>query len=428
MAFSNAWDATSPTWSRIDDPLIPALGHTGVTAAAKSHAVYSWESHRGRAYELDKTQAGTATIKLWDTTGLFDPTGSGPYSAAIGPMKRMAINVQNPHTKTYNDIFVGYVESWEWSIDTAQKLMEVTIGCVDGFEPLTRAETVPDSTGKTVYVGQQVKSRIGAALDEANWPLLLRNLNTGNVVLLSSVYDPQTQLLSVIQDAADAEFPGVANFFIDMHGNAAFRGRQPRFDPNNYPHQVDFYSVGDANAAQTFGIAPISDITWNLDNKNIYNAVLCYPYGTKQRQIASQLVTDSFSIDTYGPRFYSLPDLIIASSIINSCDGLTECLNYAAYYVNNYKDQSQRISNLVFKTVSPDGSIPSNKLWLLLTQVEIGDIIQVFMTNPGGGGFTNTHFFVEGIHNVVNPLNESYPDWTMTLDVSPRAWFTTPIG
>jgi hypothetical protein len=56
----------------------------------------------------------------------------------------------------------------------------------------------------------------------------------------------------------------------------------------------------------------------------------------------------------------------------------------------------------------------------------------VFTRNPGGGGFsketdgmTLSQFFVEGISNTVNPLTENYPDWTVSLDVSPRQWYTT---
>ena len=38
-------------------------------------------------------------------------------------------------------------------------------------------------------------------------------------------------ILNVIHDAADAEWPGVANFYIDRYGVVCFHGRNARFDP-----------------------------------------------------------------------------------------------------------------------------------------------------------------------------------------------------
>lgn len=435
-AFSDAWNEPSPVWTRLDDPSVPSLSDPAAIGDP-AHSVFSWQTDRGRAYELDKTQTGTGTVKMYDTSGLFIPGGASPYAAGIGPMRRFTINVLNPFTKAYSDVFGGFIESWDWSITTEKNLMTATIGLVDGFEPFTRAEVVPGASGTYDLPGQLVDDRIRTLYADAGlaWPDLLTNINSGNVWVQGHQYQPETSMLACMQDAADAEFPGVANLYMDRHGNLAFRGRLPRFTPTAYPNQVKFWSCGDAEAADTFGYAPISDITWNLDQKNLINACLCYPAGLQPTLIPAQLslASDfgSSSIADFGPRVKSLTDLLVLSGIPDTIPATTVCKQYADYYVQNYDNFVQRISSLVFKTVDPNGGTPNAALWNMLCNIEIGDVISVYTTWPGGGGFNPNgpgfpnQFFVEGIHNVVNPLNAGYPDWTMSLDVSPRAWFAS---
>jgi hypothetical protein len=62
--------------------------------------------------------------------------------------------------------------------------------------------------------------------------------------------------------------------------------------------------------------------------------------------------------------------------------------------------------------------------WNLLSLIEIGDQVSLTVGSPGGGGFTDEGFFVEGIHEQVQPLGADYDDVTLTLDLSPQAYFT----
>lgn len=456
IAFGQNAFTTTPTWTRIDDPHVLAFGYNAGTG--NTHNVKSWTTDRGRAYELDKTQTGTATIVIEDLTGLFDPTNpSGPFYGKITPMMRARINVQNPVNNGYYDIFTGFVESWNWSMEQNESIMHCTINLVDGFEPLTRGEIQVDSTGYAPYGGGPANTvrpidRIGTLLDDAGWPTVTenpdhpqwRNLNTGNCYMQQTTYSPQTSFLSAIQDAADAEFPGVANFFMSKAGAATFYGRYPRFQPTNYPNDVAFWQVGDKGGADSQGAARIYDIQWNLDQKNLINACLCYDYGLDPTLLSTsakggpstsaQFFVNLDSVKAYGVRSLSLPDLIIdrqpAGTGISSQPSLTGaqvCVVYAQYYVDNYKLPQLRISNLEFHA----RGVGDSQQWAFLTGVEIGDILTVFTSNPGGGGFGKqtdneglvSQFFVEGIHNVVNPNTQSVPDWVMTLDVSPRAWF-----
>lgn len=447
----DAYD-TDAVFTRIDDPLAPGLAWSGTS----TRSVKSWSSDRGRAYELDKTQTGTAQIVLLDDTGIFDSTNAdGPLYGKITPMMQAKINVLNPADLSYHDIFTGFVESWEWTFaDASETIMVVTIGLVDGFEPLTRGELQPQSTGVTLIPGDissaACQNNLNKILDFAGWPRdglpgpssSWRNLNTGNVRLKDVTYNPQTSFLAAMQDIADAEFPGVANIFINKKGAVTFYGRYPRFQPSNYPEDVDLWQAADKpGLAPADGAALIADITWALDSKNLINASLCMPFGIAQSAILGQLVTDPGSVAKYGIRTLSLPDLIVDGQ--NAGGGISPqpsatanevCVFYAQYYVDNYAEPELRISKLEFHSRNAGDS----QTWGLIMGVEIGDLISVWTSNPGGGGFGKetfgegviSQFFVEGIHNVVaGQLHTNVPDWTMALDVSPRAWFATaPFG
>jgi hypothetical protein len=411
--------------------------------------VSAWTIDRGRTYELDKTQAGTSTFTLIDTTGRFDPTNtSSPYYGNIGPMRQFKLSVVNPVNQQNIDLFTGYIEAWNYSMDTAEKMMTIEVDAVDGFEPLSRAELPPDSTGTTVLggdaTGSACQTRIIYLLNTYygwngstafGWPTYLRKINTGNVTLMQTVYNPGTSLLSAIQDTADAEFPGVANVFMNKAGQVTFYGRQPRFNPTGFPQDVTFWTVGDKNAVNTFGGAPIHDIAWNLDQKNLINAAQAWPEGIAQSAIASQLYVSPSSILAYGNRLQTMPNLQTGGSDAfatpASLTAAQECQLFSWYYAYNYNKPVQRISKLEFVTEDPT-TTSGAALWNFMLGVEIGDILTVSTTNPGGGGFGKQtdgfavdQFFVEGIHYQAVPLQGGFPQITMNLDVSPRAWFGT---
>ncbi len=95
---------------------------------------------RGRQYELDQLQAGTATLKLRNNTGDFDPTnGASPYAPNVipyVPFRRLA----TWNGSTY-PVITGYVERWpqEWS-ETRYGVSPAT--AVDTLAPLA-AITLP---------------------------------------------------------------------------------------------------------------------------------------------------------------------------------------------------------------------------------------------------------------------------------------------
>lgn len=400
-----------------------------------------WKIDRGRSYELDKTATGTASIDVVDTEGLLDPTNStSPLFGTVLPMKQTAIALQNPITNAWSTRFRGYVDQYSYTVDISEKTMTTSISCVDLMELLANTEVIPGgygttppagSEGNAFYASQRVDDRIRAALSDARIPTSLwGRIFTGNVDVQDTVYAPRSQILSVIQDAADAEFPGLANFFIDANGNAVFHGRLARENPTNPQYGIQHWYAGDTAAcvANPSTYAPISSLQFDQDAKKIYNAVLATPQGVASTDIAGQEASDATSIGEYGTRSISFENLITLGHVAPNTDtALVETKKYASYYVDNYAQPQTRISQVTFRAIAP-GAPYAAQLWDILCGVEISDLMTITTTHPGGGGFSAVDHFVEGIHYDVDNLGVIVPNVTLTLDLSPRAYYNVNPG
>ena len=91
--------------------------------------------------------------------------------------------------------------------------------------------------------------------------------------------------------------------------------------------------------------------------------------------------------------------------------------------MTNYKDPAPRLSRLVFKSRSPADPW-AGALWNHLCKCEISDLLTLKTTHPGGGGFSQD-FYVEGLHYTGRPGTPTVPIVELSLDVSPRAHYTT---
>ena len=97
-------------------------------------------------------------------------------------------------------------------------------------------------------------------------------------------------------------------------------------------------------------------------------------------------------------------------------------MRFAQYYAINYAEPKNRVWVWGFASMRPEQPHAA-ATWDLLSQVEIADLISITVASPGGGGFDDEAFFVEGIHETVTPLNPDYDLVRLTLDLSPQAYF-----
>ncbi len=420
IAFDDATLEPDPTWTSLYDYHSDGLRVKRVTV------------DRGRAFELDKTQPGTMTIEIQDANGLLDVTNpSSPFYGSgvtkIDPLKQIAFFLTDPVADVEASLFRGFIESIQTVMDVSMKYMTHTITCVDALDTLGNAEVVPDpTTGNATYLAADVngaQTRILAALADAGWPSGLATIFTGNVKVQETVYAPRDQILQVLMDAADGEFPGVANVFVSKDGIVTFHGRLARFNPTDTHYGINTWQVGDGAAvdADPTTVVQIATLEFDRDKANIFNAVLATPQNIEDADIAGQLVTDTGSIGQYGVRSKSFENLITEGGEVDGNDANAETKLFATYYKDNYAVPRNRVSRLSF-TVPRKASPNRPAWWNFVCNVEISDRAHLKTTHRGGGGF-DEYFFVEGVHVEATPLKNDYPQLNVDLDVSPAAYY-----
>ena len=363
------------------------------------------------------------------------------------PGKQAGIALVNPTTSTSFPLFRGFVEAWNYKLADTEQWFELELQLVDGFALLSRAELrvgidgllpVPAASQGNIVYGETlgtVADRINAILGDVGWPGGLRDVFTGNVRVGPKAYAPGTSALDALWDAADAEFPGVANLWMSKTGNLTFRGRQARFRPDVAGYGIHKRTVADpANRAGHTDWVPVAELEWVNGLDNLYNSASATPQGIgtgstwKQWQPtaaeqAAQTVKDDTSIAAYGLSSITFDNLQTIAGIATGNNSQVEAKGFATYYVQNYAQPAPRLSRLVFKSRSPTDPW-AGALWNHLCKCEISDLLTLKTTHPGGGGFSQD-FYVEGLHYTGRPGTPTVPIVELSLDVSPRAHYTT---
>lgn len=408
--------------------------------------VSEWSIDRGRSYELDENSPGTATVTLIDTTGELDPTAAVyPFE----PMTPAAIALRNPVLGTDHTIFRGHVSRLSYDLYQNEHYATVTVELVDGLDRLAAMEMYGGQGGVSewgdfpvtgldadisFYADDQSNAcgtRINKILDQAGWPNGLREVFSGNVSLQAGLYSFRTPVMTVLQDTADAEMPGVANTYVQKDGRFTFHGRLARFHPEDANYHISTWRCGDmAAVAADSTRAVIFELAYDRDSEKVINSAMATPQNIPESRINDMRMEDAGSIATYGTRAISFenlltagdPDVGLGYGYTTAADAAT--FKFSEYYVNNMSTPRNRVNKITFKRVGPTNQYAA-ALWRLMCNVDISDIIRLKTTHHGGVGGFDEDFFVEGLHYTANPLAADYPDVELTLDVSPRAYYDT---
>jgi hypothetical protein len=305
-----------------DDVIIPTVDLTP--------DVYSIAIRRGRNIMKDQYEAGTATVRVLDPQGFFNPQNpSSPYFGYLVPLRKLRISATTDTAEYF--LFSGYVNDYRYTFPVGQETAYVDILCSDAFRlfQMANVATIAD-TG----AGQDTGTRINKILDDVLFPNSMRLISTGDTTCLA---DPAT-LRTSLEAIKNAEFSeGLGAFFMSPDGTAVYKSRS----------EVTA-TLGDTAIEfnQTTGI-PYKAVKYNFDDKLIINSVVFNRVGGTAQNVFSQ-----DSIDRFFPHSLTQENLVAEDD--------AQVLGIAQNYVNTRKETTIRIDEMTVDLQDP--AVPTDTL------------------------------------------------------------------
>lgn len=349
---------------RLNDPVKGKLNNTSYRLAGPifydvTDRVTSVSVKRGKNRQLERYNAGQATVVLNNEDRLFDPLNTASiFYGNIIPRRQIRIN-----SGGYNQ-FVGLIEDWNYDYDVSGK-STAQIVSADGFTLLAQQSLTAGTA-----TAQTTGARINAVLSMPSvaWPLEDRNVDTGLAALGADVWSASDNALTYLQEVEASE---QGQFFIDRDGYARFVNGG--VTPTSGLSAVLFSDAGDG--------VPYTGAQVSYGTELLFNTVsVTYPAGTATAaNVASQ--------NLYGITTTSVDTLLQTS---------TAAENLALFWVNKYGDPEYRFDAV---TVALEGLTDAQKIDVL--QLDLGQIVQVKFTPNQVGDVIERYAQVIGIqHNV----------------------------
>lgn len=331
-------------------------------------------TRRGRNLLQDNYESGSATIRVVDPDGDFNPQNTAsPYYGLLQPLRK--IQASAIYSGTTYGLFGGYITEYRYTYPTGQETGYVTFICYDAFR-LMYNSNVTTVTGGTA--GQTTAQRVQSILTMIAWPPAFTSIGTGAT---TCVADPGTTR-TVLEAIQTAEFTEQGAFYIDENGVATFKGRQ---------YVYDAQAASPTVFNQTGGIS-YAGITFALDDKTIVNKATVTRIGG-----TAQTYSDATSIAQYFTRSITATDMLMQTDPV--------ALSLATAYVDSRKETSIRIETITLDLMTPSYSAG------ITAALSLDFFNTVDITNEQPGGSTiQKKLQVQGIAHNITPNT-----WSTTL-------------
>jgi len=324
----------------LDNPDYRLAGPIWIDITSKVAAV---NIKRGKNRELERYNAGNASIVLHNEDRTFDPlNGSSPYAGNIIP--RRAVRVS---TSGYTQ-FTGVIEDWNLDYDVSGK-STASIIAADAFT-LIAQQSLTAGTATTQTTGERINAVL--SMPSVAWPLTQRNIDTGSSQVGADVWTADDSALSYMQSVEASE---QGQLFMDRNGYVRFVNGA--VTPTSELASVLFTDEGD-------GI-PYTSATISYGTELLYNSVTV----TAPGYTAQANNTESQAL--YGITTTDVDTLLSTSNAVTAL---------SQYWVAKYGEPEYRFQDLV---VSLDGLTGEQAVSAL--NIELGDIVRVTFTPNGIG-------------------------------------------
>jgi hypothetical protein len=326
---------------------------------------------RGRNILRDTYEAGSATVRIYDQDGRFNPQNTNSdLFGQLTPLRKLRISANYLGTSYY--LFSGYTTTYTYTYDQAEQVSYVDITAVDGFR-LFNLANITTVTGQAN--GDNTGQRIGKILDTVSFPVSMRTLDTGNSLCQADPATTRTALNAIV----NAEFSEQGAFYMDSEGQAVFKNRTAVVaSAGGTP--IEFNQTGDI---------PYKNLAFAFDDKLIINQATITRIGG-----TAQFAEDAGSVATFFPHSVNYNDLVVQTD--------TDANNIARIYVATRSDTTIRIDAMTLDLLDP--AVPTGTVLGMdyFTNVDISNI------QPDGSTITK-NLQVQGI------------SW----DITPNRWLGT---
>jgi hypothetical protein len=297
---------------------------------------------RGKNQALDRIDAGVVSVTVDNSDRHFDPLyENGPYFGQLVPRRSVRI------TSNDKPVFVGLIDDFDIQYEPGKQSV-VRIDVSDALSVLANSEL--DGFTPT---SQLSGARVSAVLDrpEVAWPSDLREIDTGNSVMLDNDVAEGTGTLEYLQLVSNSEF---GNLFLSKDGKVVYQER------NAVPNTPDLVFSDEIVAGAYTGIQ-FADVNIVYGSENLYNRIALSNADLIPEQAFAE---DAESQVVYGPRSLSQSGLLVQDP--SQLQFLADFL-LARYSQPQYRFETVTVVLDTLTTVNQDKVL----------DLEIGDIVQV---------------------------------------------------
>lgn len=324
----------------LDDPVLGVLDDPSVFLGGGEVFVnvteyfQNYQLVRGKSRELDRYQAGQASVSFENNERTFDPNFTdSPYYGQVVPKRKVRISNGTAVQ------FFGVIEDWNLEYDPGGQSI-ATLQSFDDFSYLSGVEFAG-----TTFAAAETSDRINDILDDIDWPADRRDLAFTGAQLAEVTYDQGDEVIGALQITARSE-PG--DLFMSRDGDVKLVGRNAAFTSDG----LVFSDAGTAIPYKTISAVYGSELLYN-------NVAVTSSVGTATDQ-------NTTSINIYGSRDLTEPTYL---------DSTTQLQELATYLVTRYGDPEFR-----FEAITVDLKDLTTDQKTQVVALELGDVVKVEFT------------------------------------------------